>query len=104
MSSRVATFRTMLAKDDTNVLAHFGLANELMKEGAFAEAAEHYDVYLRGYEDEGNGWSRYAEALEKLGRGDQARQALERALDAATRFGHPGMAEEIEERLAELSS
>jgi tetratricopeptide (TPR) repeat protein len=100
MSNRIATFRTMLEKDDGNVLAHFGLANELMKEEQYDEAAAHYRRYLDSYDDEGNGWTRYADALERTGRHEEARDALGRALDAARRFGHPGLAEEIEEKLS----
>jgi tetratricopeptide (TPR) repeat protein len=99
MGNRIETFRAMVEQDPANLHARFGLANELMKEHEHAEAAEHYRVYLDGYDDEGNGWLRYADALEHLGRQDEAAGALRKALDAANRFGHPGMADEIEERL-----
>lgn len=92
----------MVAKNPENALAHFGLANELMKVGEVAAAAEHYAAYLGRYDDEGNGWGRYAEALAALGRGPDARQALRTGIAAAQRFGHPGMASELEARHDEL--
>ncbi len=93
----------MVAKDPANALAHFGLANEAMKEGFWEEAREHYERYLAGHDDEGNAYGRLAEAYERLGRNDEARAMLYKGIDAAKRFGHPGMAEELEMRLDELA-
>jgi predicted Zn-dependent protease len=97
--SRIDTFRTMVAKNPGNALARFGLANEALKEGLWEEAREQLVAYLGLHEDEGNGWSRLAEALEKLGRTDEAREALHQGIAASYRFGHGGMAAELEERL-----
>ena len=92
----------MVAKNPTNVLARFGLANEALKAQLYEEAAEHLRVYLDRHEDEGNGYGRLAEALMKLGRVDEARDALRKGIEASHRFGHPGMVEEFEARLDEL--
>lgn len=100
--SRVDALRAMVTKNPDNALAHFGLANELMKTGAAAEAAEHYAAYLGRYDDEGNGWGRYAEALAQVGRTDDAVAALEKGIAASYRFGHGGMASELEARLDEV--
>jgi predicted Zn-dependent protease len=102
MSSRLETFRAMVAQHPDNVLARFGLANEALKEGLHAEAAEQLRAYLAAYDDEGNGFGRLALALEKLGRMDEAKDALHAGIAAARRFGHPGMAAEFEARLEEL--
>lgn len=98
-TSRLEAFRAMVAKNPGNLQARFGLANEAVKAGALAEALEHYRAYLDGFEDEGNGWSRYADVLEQLGRGDEARGALARAIEQARKHGHPSLAAELEERL-----
>jgi predicted Zn-dependent protease len=103
MSSRLETFRAMVAKTPQNALAHFGLANEAMKEGLWEEARQHYETYLGMHDDEGNAYGRLAEAYERLGRNDEARAALHRGIEAARRFGHPGMADELELRLDELA-
>ena len=92
----------MVAKHPTNVLARFGLANEALKAQLYEEAAEHLRVYLDRHEDEGNGYGRLAEALTKLGRVDEARDALRKGIEASHRFGHPGMVDEFEARLDEL--
>jgi predicted Zn-dependent protease len=100
--NRLDTFRAMIAKNPGNVLARFGLANEAAKAGLWAEAAEHYAAYLAQYDDEGNGWQRMAEALMRLGRRDEARAAFQRGVEASRRFGHTGMAADIEAELEAL--
>ncbi len=99
---RIATFRAMVAKNPENALARFGLANELLKAREWAEAAEQLRAYLARYDDEGNGWGRLAEALAALGDAEGAAEALRTGIAASHRFGHVGMANELEARLEEL--
>ena len=99
---RLETMRAMVAKNPSNALARFGLANEALKAQLFNEAAEHLQAYLDRHEDEGNAYGRLAEALIRLGRTDEARTALRRGIEASERFGHPGMVNEFEARLDEL--
>jgi predicted Zn-dependent protease len=101
-ASRMDALRAMVARDPSNVLARFGLANEALKAQLYEEAVEHLRVYLAGHEDEGNGYGRLAEALVRLGRVDEARAALRDGITAAARFGHPGMVNDFEARLEEL--
>ena len=99
---RIATFRAMVVKRPDDPLARFGLANELLKAREFAEAAEHLRAYLASYDDEGNGWGRLGEALAALGDTAGAAEALRTGIAASHRFGHTGMANELEARLEEL--
>jgi predicted Zn-dependent protease len=99
---KLDTFRAMVAKNPENALARFGLANEALKAGLFAEAHEHLEAYLARYDDEGNGWGRLAEALVALGRIDEAKVALGKGIAASHRFGHAGMANELDARKEEL--
>jgi len=99
---KLDTFRAMVARNPANPLARFGLANELLKAGLHAEAVEHLRAYLAAYDDEGNGWSRLAEALEATGDRPGAGDALRRGIEASHRFGHPSMANELSARLEEL--
>jgi predicted Zn-dependent protease len=101
---RVETFRAMVAKNPENALARFGLANELLKAREWGEAAEQLRAYLARYDDEGNGWGRLAEALAALGDSAGAAEALRTGIAASHRFGHVGMANELEARLEELES
>jgi predicted Zn-dependent protease len=100
---KLDTFRAMVAKNPENALARFGLANEALKAGLFAEAHEHLEAYLARYDDEGNGWGRLAEALVALDRLDEAKVALAKGIAASHRFGHVGMANELDARLEELN-
>ena len=99
---RIDTFRVMVAKNPANPLARFGLANELAKAGLTSEAVEHLEIYLAGHDDEGNGYLRLGDLLAKLERKDDAVAALRKGIAAAGRFGHAGLANEIEGRIDEL--
>ena len=101
--SRLEAMRAMVARAPENAIARFGLANELLKAREWAEAAEQLEAYLAAYDDEGNGWGRLAEAYVALGRTDDAREALRKGVAASHRFGHGGMADELEGRLDELA-
>lgn len=100
--SRLDAFRAMVAANPDNALARFGLATEALKAGEHEEAVEQLRVYLARHEDEGNAYGRLAEALLALDRTDEAREALRTGIETAHRHGHPGMAAEFEERLADL--
>ena len=89
----------MVAKNPANHQAHFGLANEAVKEGLLDEALRHYEAYLAGFDDEGNGWARMADVLDQLGRDGDAIEARRRGIEAAERHGHPGMAAELRDQL-----
>ena len=102
MTDRLEAMRAMVAKNPTNPLARFGLANEALKARLYEEAAEHLQFYLGAHADEGNGYGRLAEALIHLGRTDDARAALREGIEASQRYGHPSMANEFEARLEEL--
>ena len=99
---KIETFRKMVAKNPENPLARFGLANEAMKGGLYEVARAELEAYLARYDDEGNGWGRLAECLERLGRRDEATAALRKGIEASYRFGHPSMAAEFEERIEAL--
>jgi predicted Zn-dependent protease len=99
---KLDAFREMVRKNPTNVLARFGLANEAIKAGEWEEAREQLEAYLAQHDDEGNGYGRLAEALVRLGREDEAKEALRRGIAASLRFGHPTMAGEFEARIEEL--
>jgi tetratricopeptide (TPR) repeat protein len=102
--SRIDTFRAMVAKNPANPLARFGLANEAYKERMYEEARENYEAYLATADDEGNAYGKLAEVLHALGRTDDARAAYARGIEAARRFGHAGMVNDLEARLEELDS
>lgn len=94
-TDRIAAFRDMLVQQPDNAVVRFGLANELLKALRFEEAAEQLGLYLEKHDDEGNGWLRYAEALRVSGRDGDARAAIARGIDAATRHQHATLVNEL---------
>ena len=103
-SPRLETFRAMVAKNPSNALARFGLANEAYKEKLYEEARENYEAYLAAADDEGNAYGKLAEVLHALGRTGEARATLQRGMEAARRFGHAGLVSDLEALLDELES
>ncbi len=100
--ARIELFRKMLAADPNNTTVRFGLANELFKLERFEEVADELQTYLNQTDDQGAAYGKLAQALERLGRTDDARHAYEQGIAAATRHNHPGMAGEFEMALADL--
>ena len=98
MTDRLETMRAMVARAPENALARFGLANELLKAGRREEAVTELAAYLARHDDEGAGWLRYADTLYALGREEEARAALVKGTDAASRYGHAALTSEFETR------
>jgi cytochrome c-type biogenesis protein CcmH/NrfG len=101
-TDRIAALRRMLERNPGDARALFGLALEYERAGDWAAAADALRSYLDRADDEGNAWGRLANALVQLGRTDDACDAYRRGIDTANRHGHPTMAFEFQEALAEL--
>jgi predicted Zn-dependent protease len=100
--ARIEVFKKMLQAEPNNTTVRFGLANELLKQERFEEAASELRAYLSQADDQGAAYGKLAQALERLGRLDEARAAYEQGIAAASRHGHPGMAQEFELAMSEL--
>ncbi|HXG31408.1 MAG TPA: tetratricopeptide repeat protein [Thermodesulfobacteriota bacterium] len=97
--SRIETLKALVSKNPNNPLGRYGLANEYIKQGMYAEAVTEIEAYLRLKDDEGAAYRTLAEALIGLGRNEEAKEAYRKGIEAALRHGHPGMAEEFKEAL-----
>ena len=93
-TSRIDIFKQMLVNDPINSSILFGLAKEYEKTGQTAEMIETLEQYLAISDDEGNAFGMLARAYETSGQGDKAKKTYQRGIDAATKHGHPSMAEE----------
>ena len=67
-------------------------------------AVDQLRSYLAEADDQGAAYGKLAQALEQLGRTDEARTAYEQGIATATRHGHPGLASELELALADMVS
>jgi predicted Zn-dependent protease len=101
-ASRIDIFKQMLVSDPANSSILFGLAKEYEKVGQTAEMIETLERYLAIADDEGNAFGMLARAYEKAEQRDQVKEAYQRGIDAATKHGHPSMAEEFRLALAEF--
>ena len=93
-SSRIDIFKQMLESDPVNSSVLFGLAKEYEKAGQNAEMIDALERYLASANDEGNAFGMLARAYEKAGQREEAKATYQRGIDAATKHGHPSMAEE----------
>jgi len=93
-SSRIDIFKQMLESDPVNSSVLFGLAKEYEKAGQNAEMIDALERYLASANDEGNAFGMLARAYEKAGQRENAKATYQRGIDAATKHGHPSMAEE----------
>jgi Flp pilus assembly protein TadD len=100
--ARLAALRGMLARRPDEPRLLFGLAVELLNQGATDEGVEHLRRYLALADDEGNAWGRLAAVLAEQGRTEEAREAYRTGIERALAHGHPTMAEEFEEALDAL--
>ena len=101
-TSRIDIFKQMLVNDPINSSILFGLAKEYEKAGQPAEMIETLERYLAIADDEGNAFGMLARAYEKSEQKDKAKETYQRGIDAATRHGHPSMAEEYRTTLSEF--
>jgi len=93
----------MVQKDPGNALARYMLANEYLKSKRFREALDQLEVYLGMADDEGAGYRMAATAHLGLGAENAAKEDYRKGVEAATRHHHPGMVEEFQAAIEELS-
>ncbi len=93
-ATRIDIFKQMLVSDPINSSILFGLAKEYEKSGQTSEMIETLERYLAISDDEGNAFGMLAGAYENDGQPGKARETYKRGIEAATKHGHPSMAEE----------
>lgn len=101
MTDRTEALARMLERRPDDARLRFGLALEYLRQERLSEAVEQLEAYLELADDEGNAWGRLGDALRRLGRDDEAREAYVRGVEVAEAHGHPTMAEEFREILDE---
>ncbi len=104
MEDRIEYFERMLADNPDNPTGLLALANEYNKVERYEDEAAVLERYVAavGGDDEGNAYLRLGDALQRIGRKDEARAAYERGIDQAEKFGHSGMAEDLRDAMIQL--
>jgi tetratricopeptide (TPR) repeat protein len=101
--NRIEYFERMLADNPDNPTGLLALANEYRNADRHDDEAAALERYLSAHpEDEGNAYLRLGDVLAGLGREDDAREAYERGIPQAEKFGHSGMAEDLRLAIARL--
>jgi len=98
-NSKIENLKALVEKNPDNPLGRYGLANEYLKLEMYEEAIDQVEAYLKLKDDQGAVYRMLGEALLKLGRKEDAKEAYKKGIEAAHRHGHPGMAAEFEETL-----
>lgn len=101
--ARTRSLERMLEKRPEDVRLRFALAVEYLNDGRTEEGVRELRAYLAASDDEGNAWGRLASALVDQGKPEEAMEAYRSGIAAAERHGHPTMAAEFAEELAQLT-
>ena len=99
---RIEQLKLLIKKDPDNPLGRYGLANEYFKSEQYEEAIDEIEEYLQLKDDEGAVYRMLAECYVRTGNVESAKEAYSKGIQAASRHGHPSMAEEFEEAIEYL--
>ena len=99
MTDRLEALRKLLALDPANRLARYGLAMEYGKAGRLEEAVAEYRALVSSHPDYAYAYFHAGQALERMGRMDEARQMYTQGVEAAFRAGDAHARSELETAL-----
>jgi tetratricopeptide (TPR) repeat protein len=103
LEDRINYFERMLADNPDNATGLLALANEYRKADRPEDEAATLERYLASHpDDEGNAYLRLGDVMAGLGREPEAREAYERGIPQAEKYGHSGMAEDLRLAIARL--
>jgi tetratricopeptide (TPR) repeat protein len=101
--NRLQMLTEFLQQNPGDAFARYGLAMEYSKAGATAQALIEFNKLLELHPDYTNGYFMAAQVLERSGRTAEARQMLEKGVEAARRTGNKHALSEMTGMLEELS-
>lgn len=102
MDQQEAHYRKQLQEFPTSALPHFALGRYLLERGRYQEAVASLEEANRLQPEYAAGLLALGDAYRGAGNADQARTTLLWARRVALAQHHPSLAEEIDERLADL--
>ena len=100
--SRLETLREFLNSNPTDAFVRYGLAQEYLKQGDAGTAVEEFRELLRGNPNYAAAYYHCGQALQKLGRLDEARQTYLQGIDVTGRLGDLHAKSELEAALGML--
>jgi tetratricopeptide (TPR) repeat protein len=91
--------KNMVAQNPRDPFARYGLAMELANQGELEPAVAEYRALLEFNPDYTAAYFHGGQALERLGRVDQARELYEKGIDATSRTGDQHTRSELQAAL-----
>src|SRR5947209_13247560 len=101
--NRLQMLTEFLQQNPDDAFARYGLAMEYSKAGQTAQALAEFNKLLELHPDYTNGYFMAAQLLERSGRTPEARQMLEKGVEAARRTGNKHALSEMAGMLEDLS-
>lgn len=101
-TNRLEMLKQMVEQDPANSFARYGLAMEYANSGALEQAAAEFQLLVTKDANYCAAYFHGGQALEKMGRLEQARAMYEQGIGAATRKGDGHTRAEIEAALNSL--
>jgi tetratricopeptide (TPR) repeat protein len=101
--NRLQMLTEFLQQNPGDAFARYGLAMEYSKTGQTEQALAEFNRLLEIHPDYTNGYFMAAQVLERAGRTPEAKQMLERGIDAARRTKNKHALSEMTGMLEELS-
>lgn len=99
MTDRVEALRKLAAANPKDVFAHYGLAMALGGAGQAEEAVAEFERVLTLDPNYTGAYFQMGQALERLGRPEEARQIYQRGVEVTARLGQAHAREQLESAL-----
>jgi tetratricopeptide (TPR) repeat protein len=98
-TNRLDILKQMVSQDPNNAFARYGLAMEYAKSGELEQAVSEFQTLIERDENYAAAYYHGGQALEKLGRLEEARAIYEKGVEVTTRKGDLHTRSEIEAAL-----
>jgi tetratricopeptide (TPR) repeat protein len=85
--NRLDTLKELVRQNPSDTFARYGLAMEYARAGDFAAAAAEYQALLDAHPEYAAAYYQYGQALEQLGRIEDARNFYRRGIGVTTSLG-----------------
>jgi tetratricopeptide (TPR) repeat protein len=99
MPTRLEVLKQLVEQNPAEAFTRYGLALEYAKAGEFAQAIAEFDQLLHHNPNYAYGYYQKGQALERLGRADDARETYRQGVEASTRGGDAHAQSEIQAAL-----
>jgi tetratricopeptide (TPR) repeat protein len=97
--SRLETLEEFLSANPNDAFVRYGLAQEYLKQGRADQAVQQFRALLEHNAEYKAAYYHLGQALERLGRLDEAREAYQQGIEVTTRLGDQHTRSELQTAL-----